>query len=269
MNDDYIAYKRTSEIWNMGHYHFHDQYEILLSLSENAQMFITDRCYPLQYGSLILLSPAILHRSVAANEQQYNRYVIRFSAHYAETLSTSATNLLRIFTGTRVQYQLSHAQTERLCALYEACMKHYSGYGADLKRRVAFVNLVLFVEGVTSAQSGLPEEPVSAARNNISDILNYIPEHLTEDLSLESLSARFFISKPHLCRVFKEYTGFSPGEYIIKSRIMRARTLLQEGKSVQEAGEGAGFHSYAHFIRTFRQLVGVSPGKYKNKDFVD
>ena len=85
--DNYIAYKHANNNWNMKRYHFHDQYEILLSLSGDAEIFVTDRCYPLRYGSLILLPQAVLHRSVAA-QQEYNRYVIRFTHKYAQTLST-------------------------------------------------------------------------------------------------------------------------------------------------------------------------------------
>ncbi len=266
MREDFIAYKRTSETWHMDRYHFHEQYEILLSLSENAEMFVTDRCYPLQYGSLILLSPAILHRSVSKKDQQYNRYVIRFSKHYAESLSTNTTNLLRLFSTGRVQFQLSPEQTKNLISLYDACIKKRTGYGSDLRHQMAFIQLLLYVEEVTSRLSGLSKEQTGDLKGNIAEILGYIPDHLKEDLSLDTLAAKFFISKPHLCRLFKEHTGFSPGEYIIKTRIMHARTLLQDGKSVQEAGEESGFRNYAHFIRTFRQLVGISPGKYKNQE---
>lgn len=266
MNEDFLAYKRTSEMWNMGHYHFHEQYEILLSLSENADMFVTDRCYPLQYGSLILLSPAVLHRSVCIGDQQYNRYVLRFTKHYAEALSTNTTNLLRMFSTGRVQFQLNAAETEHLSSLYDACLQKYNGYGSDLRRQMAFITLLLYVEEITSHLSGSLPEAAEGLRGNVSEILNYIPDHLKDDLSLDTLSAKFFISKPHMCRLFKDYTGFSPGDYVIKARIMHARTLLKEGKSVQEAGEESGFRSYAHFIRTFRQLVGVSPGKYKSQE---
>ena len=48
-------------------------------------------------------------------------------------------------------------------------------------------------------------------------------------------SAQFYISKHYLCRIFKAATGFSVMEYIIYSRVLRARQLLQEGVSVQQA----------------------------------
>lgn len=263
--NDYIAYKRTNEQWNMKRYHFHEQYELLLSLSENAQMFVTDRSYPLKYGSLIVLPSAVLHRSVGSQQQLYNRYVIRFPRKYAESLSTPSTNLLRCFQTGRVYFQLTDEQTKHLSVLYEQCMMEYHGFGADLRKNIAFLSLLLEVDEITSTLAGVSLESHDL-QSNIAEIIAYIPEHLTDDLSLDTLAARFFISKSHLCRLFKDSTGFSPGEFIIKSRVMHARALLREGKSVQEACDQSGFRNYTHFIRTFRQAVGVSPGKYKNQE---
>ena len=65
-----------------------------------------------------------------------------------------------------------------------------------------------------------------------------------------------------MCRIFKAATGFSVMEYIIYSRVLRARQLLQDGVSVQQAGELSGFSDNSHFIRTFGQLTGVTPGRY-------
>ena len=262
---DYVAYKRTNEQWNMKRYHFHEQYELLLSLSENAQMFVTDRSYPLKYGSLIVLPSAVLHRSVGAPQQLYNRYVIRFPRSYVDSLSTQATNLLHCFQTGRVYYLLTDEQTKRLSALYDRCMVEHHGFGADLRKNIAFVNLLLEVNEIAAAQSDETLESQDL-QSNIAEILAYIPEHLTDDLSLDTLASQFFISKSHLCRLFKDSTGFSPGEFIIKSRVMHARSLLREGKSVQEACDQSGFRNYTHFIRTFRQNVGVSPGKYKSQE---
>lgn len=262
--EHYVAYQHANSNWNMKQYHFHDQYEILLSLSGDAEIFVTDRCYPLRSGSLILLPPAVLHRSVAA-EKVYNRYVIRFSRKYAQALSTEQTNLLRCFESGRVCFQLSKEQTERLCKLFEPCAHPQSGYGADLIRDVSFINLLLAVEAITQMQTGRADES-RALQDNVAEILSYIPEHLTDDLSLGALSARFFLSKSHLCHLFKESTGFSPGEFIIKTRVMRARELLLDGVSVADACAQCGFQNYTHFIRTFRQTVGVSPGQYKKRE---
>ena len=96
----------------------------------------------------------------------------------------------------------------------------------------------------------------------VAPILDYIRDNLAEPLSLDQIASQFYISKHYLCRIFKSATGFSVMEYIIYSRVLRARQLLQEGVSVQQAGEMSGFSDNSHFIRTFGHLTGVTPGKY-------
>ena len=81
-------------------------------------------------------------------------------------------------------------------------------------------------------------------------------------MSLDQIAGQFYISKHYLCRIFKSATGFSVMEYIIYSRVLRARQLLKEGVSVQQAGELSGFSDNSHFIRTFGHLTGTSPGRY-------
>ena len=96
----------------------------------------------------------------------------------------------------------------------------------------------------------------------VSPILDYIRDNLAEPLTLDQIAGQFYISKHYLCRIFKAATGFSVMEYIIYSRVLRARQLLQEGCSVQEAGELSGFSDNSHFIRTFGHLTGLTPGRY-------
>ena len=96
----------------------------------------------------------------------------------------------------------------------------------------------------------------------VSPILDYIRNNLSEPLTLDQIASQFYISKHYLCRIFKSATGFSVMEYIIYSRVLKARQLLKEGVSVQQAGEMSGFSDNSHFIRTFGHLTGTSPGRY-------
>jgi AraC-like DNA-binding protein len=96
----------------------------------------------------------------------------------------------------------------------------------------------------------------------VASILDYIRDNLAEPLTLDQIASHFFLSKHHLCRIFKSATGFTVMEYVIHSRILRAQQLLQKGGSVQQAGEQSGFSDNSHFIRTFHELTGTTPGRY-------
>ena len=72
------------------------------------------------------------------------------------------------------------------------------------------------------------------------------------------------MSKYHFCRVFKNNTGQTVMSYILKTRIVLARTMLKkENLTVSEVSRLCGFSSVSYFCRVFKEKTGVSPLKYK------
>ena len=136
--------------------------------------------------------------------------------------------------------------------------KNDGSFGSDIHQTVALLDLLIQVAPLLNAATA-----GEAIRNKdflrVAPILDYIRDNLADPLTLDQIAGKFFISKHYLCRVFKSATGFSVMEYIIYSRVLRARQLLKEGISVQQAGEMSGFSDNSHFIRTFGHLTGTSP----------
>lgn len=86
--------------------------------------------------------------------------------------------------------------------------------------------------------------------------------HFAESLSLEDLSRVALLSPFYLQRLFLKNTGVSPHEYLIESRIERARGLLLEGRSIASVAADTGFVDQSHFTRSFKRVVGIAPGRY-------
>ena len=87
-------------------------------------------------------------------------------------------------------------------------------------------------------------------------------EDAIENLTLEELSAHFFLSSSYLCRIFKATTGTTINKYITAKRITLSKSLLDQGCSVLEACEACGFNDYSNYLRAFTKAVGISPKKY-------
>ena len=64
------------------------------------------------------------------------------------------------------------------------------------------------------------------------DIFRYIREHLTEDLSLETLEEQFYVSRYHLCREFKKMSGQTIHSYIVKMRLNLCKKHIGDGEKV-------------------------------------
>lgn len=249
------------DTWSMSRLHFHDFFELLLPLTSSGNIFVNDQVYPLQRGMLYLIGENTLHRTIVNGF--HSRYVLHISRKALGDLSTPQTDFLQF---TKDSFRCANLNEKEFNALTEGFQnlsrnKNDGGFGGDLKQSMALVELLIQLAPILKLSS-----TGESVRNKdfirIAPILDYIQENLTDPLSLDQISQKFFISKHYLCRIFKSATGFSVMEYIIHSRVLRARQLLQEGISVQQAGELSGFSDNSHFIRTFGSLTGTSPGRY-------
>ena len=96
----------------------------------------------------------------------------------------------------------------------------------------------------------------------IQEMMYYIIENTGEDLSIETLSDRYFISRSKLLRDFFAATGQSMHRYIIAIRIAHAKRWLAEGVPISIVAQRCGYSQESAFIYMFRRETGVTPGEY-------
>jgi len=99
----------------------------------------------------------------------------------------------------------------------------------------------------------------------IRNVIRYLQEHYTEDLSLRQLGAQFQVSPNYVSRLFKQEVGRGIFEYINEIRIEKAKSLLNDYRyKIYEIAELAGFNSQTHFSTLFQKHTGMSPKEYRN-----
>ncbi len=97
------------------------------------------------------------------------------------------------------------------------------------------------------------------------DAVTYIQNCLKSKISIMDLAAYVRISPFHFSRLFKKETGFSPYEFVIKTRIDHAKVLLKKTSlSIKEIAYEVGFNSESNFINTFRDKVNLTPNDFRN-----
>jgi AraC-like DNA-binding protein len=90
--------------------------------------------------------------------------------------------------------------------------------------------------------------------------------NIAEAFSPEEAAAQLNIGYSRFRKVFKNYTGLSPGQYYIQLKIDRAKELLNEpGMSVKEIAFKLNFESYFYFAKLFKEKTGLSPTDYRKR----
>jgi AraC-like DNA-binding protein len=98
-------------------------------------------------------------------------------------------------------------------------------------------------------------------------VVEHIKEHLTDNLSVDKLSALACMSKATFFRLFKREFGLTPVEYIVRERLAEAKRLLRHPlASVAEVCLRAGFNNLSYFQALFKKYEGLTPGAYKKQN---
>ncbi len=98
------------------------------------------------------------------------------------------------------------------------------------------------------------------SQQQLKQVTDYINEHLDQNLSLAELAAIIQLSAYHFARLFKQSTGVSPHQYLIRCRVERAKQLLQKGDlAIAQVAQTVGFASQAHLNYHFKRLEGMTP----------
>lgn len=118
-----------------------------------------------------------------------------------------------------------------------------------------------FLVQLTESVSTLPKREMPYL---VSESLDYIRQHFTEDIPIHKLAQSLRVSHTYLTRVFRQYMGATPLRYINMKRLEYASRLLHSTDlSCEEIAEKAGFYDASHFHRMFSAQFGTSPSAYR------
>ena len=115
-------------------------------------------------------------------------------------------------------------------------------------------------------EAGTRNASASALGDKLKNIIRYLDEHYTENITLDQLSERFFISKYYLSREFKKEFGMTIVQYLLTKKITNAKELLRySNSSIEEIAQLCGIGDASYFNKVFKRLEGCTASEYRRR----
>jgi len=246
-----------------------NEHTICLSLAPRPVRFLqikAGKTHSSLYGKGdISITPAQMH-FFARWEGEDHYMQIRLTTQFiqaiaSETLDTPPDRLELI-----PEFRTRDPQIEAIALMLLTELQQNTVGSALYVNSLTNVLAVHLIRNYASIKSDIPVYSSALPERKLSNVLEYIQQHLEEDIKLSDLAALLSMSQFHFCRLFKQSLGITPYQYLLQQRVERAKQLLkQTDHSIMEIAFLCGFNSHSHLTKQFRQLTGMTPTVYRGQ----
>ena len=244
------------------HYHYHDFHKILILLGGDVTYCIEGRTYQLAPGDIVLVNAGEVHKPEIHSDLPYERIILYVSPDFLTEYAGEDCDLSFCFKQAyREQAHILRLQDSkggRLGASIRAldASLNDDDYAAALRHRLLFLEFMIQLNRA-ALHHHIEFVGDSASNEKILSILTYLNDHLTEDLSIDDLASRFYLSRSYLMHTFKEQTGYTIGGYLLTKRLFLAKELIAAGTPITEVCYSCGFQNYSTFSRAYKKSFGI------------
>ena len=240
-------------------YHYHDFHKIIVFISGKVTYHIEGKAYHLKPRDILLVSQGAIHKPEIDPSVPYERYIfwIRddLSCQELNTCFQKAND--RSFNLVRADSALQERLKDLLPEIEQTLQNEH--FGDPVLRDALFTQYMIYINRIFLRTSSSPDKKTYSSDTQVEQLLKYINRNLSENLSIDQLANRFFFSKYHMMRKFKNETGYTIHNYITSKRLLMARSLISQGMPVMKAAQASGFHDYTTFVRAYKKQFGKAP----------
>ncbi len=261
------AYEQNFFPW-----HWHPEIELTWVVSGQIEYLVNDKKYLLTEGEGLFCNSNSLHSGYMVDQKDCSYLSVTFHPRfiYGYENSLLQTRYVDFITANEGWHSLKlqkdvdwHQETVRQIQDIYRMSKDPS---PDYELRVHLIltgiwlNLYRYYRSLPASEQQ-PQKHLA----RLKEILSYIQDHYTQEITLDEIADHVNICKSECCRFFKKYMKMTIFEYILFLRIQNSLPLLRAGESVTRIAGLTGFSTSAYYGQIFKRYMGCSPSRYRKE----
>lgn len=255
-------------------FHYHDFNKIIIFLSGKVTYLIEGKAYNLKPWDILLVNNHDVHKPIIDPSETYERIIIWANSDFIENHNYEDCNLLTCFKLVNEKsfnlIRLEAKFQDNIKFIIESLEASFNSndFGSKLLSNSLFIQLLIYLNRVHLDNIYINDETSLNLKydKQIEKILKYINNNLSDNLSIETLSQKFYISKYYLMHKFKTETGYTLHNYVNQKRLLMAKDLIQSGEPITKVYLQCGFNDYSCFLRSFKNMFSKSPSGFSSKN---
>lgn len=251
-------------------YHYHDFDKIMILIKGDVTYHIEGRSYSLKPFDIVFVNAGEVHKPVIEKSTVYERIIIYISPDYLASFKEKEGDLAECFRHAKANNShILRIDFFQKSNVYDVLMRLEKALTEDGFANALYERL-LFLEFMIELNRAAIDKHVNYIETNTSngkiiELIDYIMEHLTEELTIDMLAKEFYMSKYYLMHTFKNETDYTIGNYISTKRLLFARNLIEDGMSVTDACYACGYQNYSTFSRAYKKQFHTSAKEHGRK----
>jgi len=266
-----VFYVSKCKMTKNGVYHNHDYTELAYILSGKGKYLVDGIEYDVEAGDLVICNPGIMHTHIVTNTKEPTiEFIAGFTDYHFKNMTQ---NSLEIKDGTCILKTTAEIKQKIMMHCYAMIAEKEScNVGKYFMIKTHLMQMLLLVMREIVDNEDYEQSTCNFDSYNknhaVKKIINYLNENYNKKISLEQLAHNMYLSPVYISKIFKEETGESPINYLIKIRLEKAKDILLKdvNSSIKNIANQVGYEDAYHFSKLFKKYYGISPLHYRKKE---
>lgn len=244
--------------------HYHREIELIAVTEGSAEFYINSKCYIVEKGDILIISPYALHRGRTTTQALTSYDCICFDLQLLcddtlkKELESHETSVVSLVSGETACAEQLHAYITNAVL---ACEKNETGWELEAIGNMSLLFGILKKNRFILQSIGENKETKFGEK-----VMTYLLQNSSQPITSRDVANALYMNPSHFCRVFKKTFGYPFEKYLLIYRLEKSRLYLTNTTlPITEIAFLLGFQNCSYFGKTFKERFHTTPLSYRKK----